>query len=125
MIYGIGIDIVDVSRIEKAMERWGDRFLGKVFTQNEIKYCRSKARQATRFALRFAAKEAFTKALGLGIGGGLRFQQIEVIRSPQGQPHLGLHGRARDLYKGRGINQSFLSLSDDGLYAVAMVILEV
>jgi holo-[acyl-carrier protein] synthase len=124
MIYGIGIDIVDVSRIEKAMERWGDRFLGRVFTQNEIKYCSNKVRQATRFALRFAAKEAFTKALGLGLRGGLGFQQIEVLRSPEGQPHLSLHGRAEDLYKRRGINNSFLSLSDDGLYAVAVVILE-
>lgn len=125
MIYGIGIDIVDVTRIEKAMKRWGDQFLDRVFTQNEIEYCRSKARQATRFALRFAAKEAFTKALGLGLRGGLSFQHIEVLRSDLGQPHLGLHGKAKDLCERRGIKRSFLSLSDDGYYAVALVILEV
>ena len=125
MIYGIGIDIVDVSRIERVVERWGARFLRRVFTENEITYCRDKARQATRFALRFAAKEAFSKALGLGFRQGLAFRQIEVLRSPLGQPHLSLHGKTRDLCQRRGINKSFLSLSDDGPYAVAVVILEV
>lgn len=125
MIYGIGIDMVEVSRIEKALERWGDRFLRRVFTQSEIEHCYNKAHPAARFALRFAAKEAFSKALGLGFRKGLSFQQIEVIQGPDGRPHLGLHNRAKELYERFGIKKSFLSLSDDGLYAVAVVVLEV
>ena len=124
MIYGVGIDIVDISRVKKAVERWGDRFLTRVFTETEIEYCCSKARSEARFALRFAAKEAFSKAMGLGLRAGLTFQQIEVTRRTSGQPCLSLSGRAMDLYRGCGIKKSFLSLSDDGIHAVAMVILE-
>lgn len=125
MIYGVGIDMVQISRIEKALKRWGDRFLGRVFTESEIEYCNNTARPAARFALRFAAKEAFSKALGLGFRKGVSFQHIEVIRAPNGRPHLDLHGKARDLCKQHDIKKSFLSLSDDGPYAVAVVVLEV
>ena len=125
MIYGVGIDMVEVSRIENALERWGDRFLRRVFTQSEIEYCYNKARPAARFALRFAAKEAFSKALGLGFRKGLSLQQIEVVRGPDGRPDLSLHSRAKELCEQCGIKKSFLSLSDDGLYAVSVVVLEV
>jgi holo-[acyl-carrier protein] synthase len=125
MIYGIGIDMVEISRIEKALQCWGDRFLKRVFTQAEIKYCHRSVRAASRFALRFAAKEAFSKALGLGFRNGLGLQHIEVVRDPNGRPHLNLHRRAKDLCERHGIKNSFLSLSDNGLYAIAVVVLEV
>ncbi|MDY6954708.1 MAG: holo-ACP synthase [Thermodesulfobacteriota bacterium] len=125
MIYGIGTDIVQISRIEKAMQRWGDRFLQRVFTDAEIAYCRQKVTPAARFALRFAAKEAFVKALGLGVSQGLSLNHVEVVKTSRGAPELDLHGRAKELSEGKGIRRSFLSLSDDGLYAIAMVILEV
>ena len=125
MIYGIGIDMVEIPRIEKALERWGDRFLTRVFTQAEIKYCQQSLRAASRFALRFAAKEAFSKALGSGFRNGLGLRHIEVVRGPDGHPRLGLHMRAKELCERHGINNSFVSLSDSGLYAVAVVVLEV
>jgi holo-[acyl-carrier protein] synthase len=124
MIYGVGIDMVEVSRIDKAMKRWGDRFLNRVFTEGEIEYCHRKAEAPSRYALRFAAKEAFSKAIGLGFRDGLRFRDIEVIRHPSERPCLSLHARARELWESRGLKNSALSLSDDGLYAVAIVLLE-
>jgi len=116
--------MVEVSRIQKALERWGDRFLKRVFTQGEIEYCHHKVHAASRFALRFAAKEAFSKALGLGFRSGLGFRHIEVTRSPDGPPRLTLHGRAKELCRQHGVKNSFLSLTDDGKYAVAVVVLE-
>jgi holo-[acyl-carrier protein] synthase len=124
MIYGIGIDIVQIPRIEKALQRWEDRFLMRVFTESEIEYCEGKARPAARFALRFAAKEAFAKALGLGFGKTLSFGQIEVKNDSRGQPYLALHGKSKEAYQSCGIRRSLLSLSDDGPYAIAMVLLE-
>ncbi len=124
MIYGVGIDMVEISRIDKALKRWGHRFLKRVFTRSEIEYCQDKTRSASRFAVRFAAKEAFSKALGSGFSRGVGFQQIEVIRASNGRPGLSLHGKAEELLQSCGIKKSLLSLSDDGLYAVAVVVLE-
>lgn len=125
MIYGIGIDLVEISRVENSLERWGDRFINRIFTKNEIEYCHRNVRAASRFALRFAAKEAFSKALGLGFRNGLSLRHIEVMRDPNGRPHLKLHLKAKELCERNGIKNNFLSLSDDGLYAVAVVVLEV
>lgn len=125
MIYGIGIDMVEISRIEKAMKRWGNPFLKRIFTQAEIGYCDRGVRGASRFALRFAAKEAFSKALGSGFRNGLGLRHIEVVRSPNGRPYLSFHGRAKELCEHHGIMNSFLSLSDNGQYAIAVVVLEV
>ena len=124
MIYGIGVDIVQISRIEKVIDQWGNRFLKRVFTEAEIGYCQRKARPAARFALRFAAKEAFAKAMGCGFRDGLGFRQIEVTNDLNGRPILGLHGKSKEMCVGRGITKSHLSLSDDSLYAIAMVLLE-
>lgn len=124
MIYGIGVDIVQIPRIEKLIEQQGDRFLNNVFTEAEIGFCREKARPASRFALRFAAKEAFVKALGTGFRNGLGFRQIEVTKDLNGRPILGFHGKSKEICKERGIRKSHLSLSDDGLYAMAVVLLE-
>lgn len=116
--------MVKVSRMENIIERWGDRFLQRVFTPSEIEYCHKKAHAASRFALRFAAKEAFSKALGLGFRNGLRMRDIEVLRAATGPPHIGLYRRAKELCQRHGVKNSFLSLTDDGLYAVAVVVLE-
>jgi len=124
MIYGIGIDMVQISRIKSALERWGNRFAHRIFTDREVDYCSQKAIPAARYALRFAAKEAFAKALGLGFRDGLSFRQIEVSRTADGKPYLDLHGRSKALCEERKIKKNFLSLSDDGRYAVAMVVLE-
>ncbi len=124
MIYGIGTDIVRISRIDTAFKRWGGRFLRRVFTEAEIEYCNKKAHPASRLALRFAAKEAFVKALGLGFRNGISFRQIEVVHTHNGSPTLKLHGKSKDYFEQHGIGRSFLSLSDDGDYAIAMIILE-
>jgi holo-[acyl-carrier protein] synthase len=124
MIYGVGIDIVKVTRMETMIRRWGDRFLKRVFTPSEIEYCHQKTHAASRFALRFAAKEAFSKALGLGFRNGLTMRDIEVVRAATGPPRLGLYRKAKELYQQHGVKNSFLSLTDDGLYAVAVVVLE-
>jgi holo-[acyl-carrier protein] synthase len=124
MIYGIGTDIVEIPRLKSVLDRWGDRFVGRVFTEEEVTYCNGKAHRAAGYALRFAAKEAFVKALGTGFGAGLFFQQIEVTHDENGAPLFRLHGKGRSACRDRGIKKSFLSLSDDGTYAVAFVVLE-
>ena len=124
MIYGIGTDIVEVSRVQEVLDRWGDRFIDRVFTEAEAAYCGQKARPASRFALRFAAKEAFAKALGTGFRGGLSFREIEVVRDQKGAPALRLHGKSLSASHECGLTRTHLSLSDDGDYAVAFVVLE-
>ena len=88
MIYGIGIDLVKVKRIEEALERWGERFQNKVFTPGEIRYCLQKKNPSPNFAARFAAKEAFVKALGIGIRRGVHWKDVEVQRGSLGKPVL-------------------------------------
>nr|HID58998.1 holo-ACP synthase [Desulfobacterales bacterium] len=125
MIYGIGIDLVNIRRIEKALRRWGSRFQKRVFTPLEIRFCKKNpARSTARFALCFAAKEAFSKALGTGIRKGVAWRQIEVLHEPSGRPYLQLNGHAKRLCEAYGIKNSFVTLSDDGRYAAAMVVLE-
>jgi len=124
MIYGIGVDLVNIERMEIMIDRWGERFMGRVFTPEEIAFCGKKAFPAQAFALRFAAKEAFSKALGLGMRKGLRWKDIEVVRSSKGQPCLRLHGRSFELCREEKIIRSHLSLSDEEDYGIAMVVLE-
>ena len=98
MIYGIGVDLVKVARIERVLARYGDRFLARVFTEREIAYCRGKSWAAAGFAMRFAAKEAFSKALGVGLRkGGIRWREVEVIPNPLGKPEIFVSGRAAQL----------------------------
>ncbi|HMK65590.1 MAG TPA: holo-ACP synthase [Thermodesulfobacteriota bacterium] len=124
MIYGIGVDLVKIPRIQAALENWGERFHRKIYTEAEQSYCLSKTRQARYWAMRFAAKEAFSKAIGLGMRGGIRWRDIEVTSNVFGKPELVLHGRARELCQQAGIKSSFLTLSDEAEIAVAVVILE-
>ncbi|HDZ91304.1 MAG: holo-ACP synthase [Deltaproteobacteria bacterium] len=125
MIYGTGVDLVSIVRMEGVIRRWGDRFLGRIFRPEEIRVCGARPLPHQAFALRFGAKEAFSKALGLGMRKGLRWRDIEVFNNPAGKPGLRLHGRAAEICRDRGIDGVHLSLSDDGEYGVAMVVLEV
>jgi holo-[acyl-carrier protein] synthase len=124
MIYGIGVDLVSIGRMEKVIRRWGDRFVHRVFTPFESEICNQRAFPASAFALRFAAKEAFSKALGLGMRKGLKWRDIETFNHPGGRPNLRLHGKSYEICQNMGITGVYLSLSDDGDYAVAMVVME-
>jgi holo-[acyl-carrier protein] synthase len=125
MIYGIGVDLVKVARIERVLARYGDRFLDRVFTDREIAYCRGRSWAAAGFAMRFAAKEAFSKALGVGLRkGGIRWREVEVIPNPLGKPELYVSGRAAALCEAAGIENMHLSLTDEDRRALAVVILE-
>ena len=124
MIRGIGVDIVKVERIEKAVERWGYRFLKRIFTPAEIERCQKRARPAQCLALRFAAKEAFAKALGLGMRKGLRWRDIEVVHDNFGKPDLLLHNQAQRLLEDVEASRTWLSLSDERESALAVVVLE-
>ena len=127
MIYGIGVDLVKVARLAAAIERHGERFLNRVFTPQESAHCQGKARgRDSAFALRFAAKEAFSKALGVGLRrNGIRWREVEVVPNPMGKPELVVSGRAADLCHEAGITGLHLSLTDDNDQALAVVILEV
>ncbi|MCG6945925.1 MAG: holo-ACP synthase [Deltaproteobacteria bacterium] len=124
MIRGIGVDIVKVDRIEKAVARWGYRFLKRIFTAAEIERCQKRARPAQCLALRFAAKEAFAKALGLGMRKGLRWRDIEVVHDNFGKPDLLLHNQAQRLLEAVEASRTWLSLSDERESALAVVVLE-
>jgi holo-[acyl-carrier protein] synthase len=124
MIRGVGVDIVKVDRIEQAVERWGYRFLKRIFTAAEIERCQQRARPAQCLALRFAAKEAFAKALGLGMRKGLRWRDIEVVHDHLGKPDLLLHNQAQRLLEAMEASRTWLSLSDERESALAVVVLE-
>ena len=124
MIVGTGIDIAEVPRIAAAIERHGERFLRRVFTEGEIAYCDSKANRIERYAARFAAKEAAMKALGTGWNHGVRWRDVEVRRQPGGRPTMAFHGRAAEFAAKLGAAHVALSLSHTAEQAIAQVILE-
>jgi holo-[acyl-carrier protein] synthase len=125
MIYGIGVDLVKVARIERVIERYGDRFLDRVFTEREVAYCRGKAWAASALAMRFAAKEAFSKALGVGLRqGGIHWREVEVVPDPRGKPEIFVSGRAAHLCEAAGITNLHITLTDEDHQALAVVILE-
>ncbi len=124
MIYGIGIDLVQVRRIEEALGRWGDRFKKRVFTPDEIAYCQRKRISSPNFAARFAAKEALVKALGTGMRRGIHWKDIEVARGALGRPVLKLNGQAAQICQQEKITGVFLSLTHDRDYSSAVVVLE-
>jgi len=124
MIFGVGIDLVSIQRLEEVLQRWGDRFVRRIYTEQEADFCFKRAYPASPLALRFAAKEAFSKAIGLGMRKGVRWRDIEVFHYPGGRPGLRLQGRSSEICREKQITRSHLSLSDEGRYAVALVILE-
>jgi holo-[acyl-carrier protein] synthase len=124
MIVGTGIDIAEVPRIAESIERFGDRFLRRIFTEGERHYCDSKANRVERYAARFAAKEAAMKALGTGWSRGVRWRDIEVVRQPGGRPTIKFHGKAAEFAARLSAGNIALSLSHTAEQAIASVILE-
>jgi holo-[acyl-carrier protein] synthase len=124
MIVGSGIDLVEITRIRQSMERFGSRFLERVFTASEQAYCLRKRNAAESLAARFAAKEAAAKALGTGISRGVNWLEIEVIREPGGRPSIRFRGRAAEIAEQMGVAQVALSLTHTASLAMASVILE-
>jgi holo-[acyl-carrier protein] synthase len=124
MIVGTGVDITEVPRIHQALERHGERFLKRVFTPEEIRYCTGKHNVAERLAARFAAKEAGMKAIGTGLRGGITWKDMEVVRRPGQRPQLRYSGRAAEIATALGCRRTHLSLSHTAEQAIAHVILE-
>jgi holo-[acyl-carrier protein] synthase len=125
MIYGVGIDLVEIDRVARIVKKWGEKFLNKVFTENEIAYCNGRAFPPRHLAARFAAKEALLKSFGMGLFDGIGLRDAEVCVSETGRPELKLHGPAGDLFRYRNMISVSLSLSHSDKYATAVVILEI
>jgi holo-[acyl-carrier protein] synthase len=124
MVIGTGIDIVNIERIEGLMARWGDLFLGRVFTEKEIVWCQRRIRPPECFAIRFAAKEAFLKAIGWGLRNGIQWTDIEVENDVSGKPSFSFHRKAKEVLETLRIEKALLTLSHDRPCAVAHVLLE-
>jgi holo-[acyl-carrier protein] synthase len=119
-VLGIGLDLVETARLASAVERHGDRFLRRIFTDGELE---SVAGRMASLAARFAAKEAAAKAFGTGIGAAMGFRDIEIIRRPDGCPVLRFHAAAAETARRRGVQQTFVSLTHTDHYAAAQVVL--
>ena len=124
MIVGSGIDLVEIGRIQQSLERYGQRFLNRVYTSAEQAYCLRKRKAAESLAARFAAKEAGAKALGTGISRGVNWLEIEVAREPGGRPTLRFHGRAAEIAARLGVVHTALSITHTSDLSMANVILE-
>jgi holo-[acyl-carrier protein] synthase len=125
MILGVGIDLVEVPRIRESLDRHGEAFLKRVFGRDEVDYCLKMKDPAPHLAGRFAAKEAFAKALGTGIGAAAGWREIQVVLTESGKPELQLSGAAAASAAARQVGKVHLSLSHTGEAATAVVILEV
>jgi holo-[acyl-carrier protein] synthase len=124
MIVGTGIDIAEVPRIAASIARFGERFLHRIFTEGEIRYCDAKANRVERYAARFAAKEAAMKAIGTGWNHGVTWRDVEVSRLPGGRPTITFHGKAAEFAAKLGAKHVALSLTHTAEHAIAQVILE-
>jgi holo-[acyl-carrier protein] synthase len=124
MILGIGIDIIEVGRIQASYEKFGERFINRILHPNEIKYCLSHRIPGPFVAARFAAKEAISKAFGTGIGAQLGWHDMEVGRKDSGEPFVILHDKGQALLKARGARHVLISLSHTTAHATAVAILE-
>lgn len=123
MVIGIGIDIVEVRRISRALQG-GDEMANRVFTENELVYCRARKNQFQHFAGRFAAKEAALKALGTGWQEGIRWKDVEVMADKLGKPLLKFHRRAKEFFDASGAQEAHLTITHAKEYAVAAVVLD-
>ena len=124
MIVGTGVDLAEVPRIQASIERYGDKFIQRIYTPAEIAYVERKANKYERYAARFAAKEAGMKALGTGWRGGLTWRDLEVTNLASGRPALRLHGKAAEIAESLGVRNIALSITHTAGQAMAMVILE-
>jgi len=124
MIYGIGTDIVATARFQRFLDQGNQPLLERIFTAAELSTCRGRKDSASCLAARFAAKEAFLKALGTGLRDGMSWHDMEVVNDALGKPELLLSGQADQQFRNRNLNRALLSLSHDGGHAVALVVLE-
>lgn len=124
MILGIGIDLIEVQRIEASYEKFGERFLSRILLPGEIAYCLSHKKPGPFLAARFAAKEAISKAFGTGIGAELGWQDMEVCRRGTGEPYVVLHGKGKALFDERAARNLLISLSHTQVHATAVAVLE-
>jgi holo-[acyl-carrier protein] synthase len=124
MILGTGIDLIEVARIAASFEKFGERFVNRVLLPDEITYCLSHKDPAPFLAVRFAAKEAVSKAFGTGIGAQLGWRDIEIRRKESGEPYVVLHGKGAELFAARGAKKMHVSLTHTSNYAAATAILE-
>tara|TARA_B100000686_G_scaffold351847_1_gene451882 strand:+ start:617 stop:1012 length:396 start_codon:yes stop_codon:yes gene_type:complete len=125
-IFGIGTDIVNIKRMEKSLKKYGLKFKNKIFSKKEILYCEKKKNPSSYYAKRFAAKEAFSKALGTGIRKGISLKNIEITNNSKGKPYILLKGDLSKILKKKIKNKKYdihLSLSDDKPWAQATVII--
>jgi holo-[acyl-carrier protein] synthase len=124
MVLGVGTDLIETRRVRESIDRFGERFLERIFTAGEIAYCTRKKNAAESFAARFAAKEAGAKALGTGISRGVSWKDFEVKREVSGRPTLHLSGRAAELAGAMGVRRVQLSLTHSRELAMAVVVTE-
>ena len=124
MILGTGIDIIEVARIASSYEKFGERFVNRILLPDEITYCRAHRNPAPFLAVRFAAKEAISKAFGTGIGSKLGWLDMEVRRKESGEPYVILHNGGQKLLAERGGRAMLISLSHTVNYATAVAVLE-
>ena len=124
MIVGTGVDLAEVDRIRESIERFGEKFLKRIYTEREIAYVERKANKYERYAARFAAKEAGMKAIGTGWRKGVRWQDFEVVNLPSGRPTLKLHGVAAEFAARLGVTNIQLSITHTTQSGLAYVILE-
>jgi len=122
-ILGTGVDIVETTRIQDSLDKFGERFLNRCFWPEEVAYCNSMKFPALHFAARFAAKEAISKAFGTGIGHQLGWKDMEIRKRDSGEPYAALHGKGAELAKARGVTGVFVSLSHCKDYAAAQAVI--
>lgn len=122
MIYGIGIDLVKIGRMKEAVDRWGKRFLDKIFTEDEVAYCYEKQEPYLSLAVRFAAKEALIKAIGSEVF--VPLTDIEVVNNKNGRPSISAKGKLQEFFKKKAIKNCHLSLSHEKEFGIAHVVLE-
>jgi holo-[acyl-carrier protein] synthase len=123
-VIGIGVDLVECARIQHSIDRFGDRFLHRVFTDGEIEYSMSMKFPARHLAARFAGKEAVSKAFGTGIGKAMGWRDIDVRKKSSGEPYLVFGGGAEKLAKERKVTGAWITLSHTEHHAMAMIVLE-
>ena len=123
-VLGIGVDLVECARIQHSLDRFGDKFLHRIFTDGEIAYSNSMKFPARHLAARFAAKEAVSKAFGTGIGKAMGWREIDVRKKPSGEPYLAFTGHAEELAKSRGVTKALITLSHTEHHAMSCVVLE-
>jgi len=124
MIFGTGIDIIEIDRVKNSIQKYSDRFKNKIFTQKEIDYCHAQADPIKHFAARFTVKEAVLKCFGTGMAGGILWKDIEVDRLKSGQPILNLYGKGKKMFDQLKLKQIHISITHDKSHAVAYAIAE-